>query len=72
MLTILYTGCLTLFCIIILHHIYNYIQSNLTIPKVYDVVKPTEKKYQEIQNILQPTKQPEDEITAYLKQFKPK
>lgn len=86
-MNIIYTGILTLLCMIVLHHIYNYLQSNLTIPKINDLVKCPEIKYREIHQILQskpvqvnenyqnPYKEKEkekDELAEYLKQFKTK
>jgi hypothetical protein len=35
---ILYTGLLTFCIMLLLHHIYNYLQSNLTIPKVNEII----------------------------------
>ena len=51
MLDILYTIILTLFIMILLHHFYNYLQSNLTVPKVNETVHPTIlTDLQEVQN----------------------
>ena len=67
---IIYTGILTLLCMILLHHIYNYLRSNLTIPKINDLKRP-ESKYIEINKVLNPP-QMKDELSTYLKQFKKK
>jgi hypothetical protein len=37
MFDILYTIILTLFIMVLLHHLYNYLQTNLTVPKVNEV-----------------------------------
>jgi len=66
MLTILYTGILTLFVLILIHHLYNYLKSSLTIPKVDDVINVHKKKYVEIQSDLEN----KDELQEYLNQFK--
>jgi len=65
MLNILYTGILTLFVLILIHHLYNYLKSSLTIPKVDDVISVHKKKYDEIQTELK-----DDELRDYLNQFK--
>jgi hypothetical protein len=65
MLTVFYTAILTLLVLILLHHLYNYLKSSLTIPKVEDVISVYEKKYNEIEKDL--TK---DELQDYLNQFK--
>lgn len=64
MLSILYTIILTFICMVILHHLYDYIQYNFTIPKVYDIASK-EKTYQKIEEALQP----KEEVVSYLKQF---
>ena len=62
---ILYTGILTFFIMLLLHHLYNYLQSNLTIPKVNEIItRPTwVEPIQEIEK---------DELKEYLNQFKKK
>jgi hypothetical protein len=69
MLTILYTGILTLFVLILMHHLYNYLKSSLTIPKVDDVISVHKKKYDEIHTELDNDKN-KDELQEYLNQFK--
>jgi hypothetical protein len=59
---ILYTGVLTFFIMLLLHHIYNYLQSNLTVPKVNEIMKPV---------YIEPV-QEKDELKEYLNQFKKK
>ena len=61
---ILFTGTLTFFIMILLHHIYNYLQSNLTIPKVNEIIT------QPIEPVIQ--KKEKDELKEYLNQFKKK
>jgi hypothetical protein len=61
---ILYTGILTFFIMLLLHHIYNYLQSNLTIPKVNEIIT------QPIREPIQENKK--DELKEYLNQFKKK
>jgi hypothetical protein len=64
---ILYTGTLTFFIMLLLHHIYNYLQSNLTIPKVNEIItRPI------VLEQLQPPKKDKDELKEYLNQFKKK
>jgi hypothetical protein len=63
MFDILYTAFLTLITLILLHHLYNYLKANLTIPKVYDVISINQSKYNEINKSLDP-------LQDYLKQFK--
>jgi hypothetical protein len=63
MFDILYTAFLTLITLILLHHLYNYLKANLTIPKVYDVISINQAKYNEINKSLDP-------LQDYLKQFK--
>jgi hypothetical protein len=65
---------------VLLHHIYNYLQSNLTIPKVHEIVqtpilndlqevkKEKEKEKEKVKEITQD----KDELKAYLNQFKKK
>jgi hypothetical protein len=61
---ILYTGILTFFIMLLLHHIYNYLQYNLTIPKVNEIIT---------QPIREPTQEnKKDELKEYLNQFKKK
>jgi hypothetical protein len=63
---ILYTGFITLVIMILLHHLYNYLQSNLTIPKVNELV--TQKEHKE-----EFKKEPhKDELKEYMNQFKKK
>jgi hypothetical protein len=66
MFTVLYTAVLTLIIMILLHHLYNYLKANLTIPKVYDAIHINQDKYNEINKSLDPQNDP----TLYLKKFK--
>ena len=63
--TILYTGFIALVIMILLHHLYNYLQSNLTIPKVNELV--TQKEHKEELH-----KEDKDELKEYMNQFKKK
>jgi hypothetical protein len=66
MFTILYTGILTFLVMLLLHHLFNYLKSNLTIPKVEDIytsaVKEKTEKTEKVDM--------KDELQDYLKQFK--
>jgi len=65
---ILYTGLLTFFIMLLLHHIYNYLQSNLTIPKVNEIItQPII-----LEQLHAPPKKEKDELKEYLNQFKKK
>ena len=55
MFTILYTAVITLFVLILIHHLYNYLKLSLTIPRVDDVIHSYEKKYDEIKQDLNKT-----------------
>jgi hypothetical protein len=59
---------------LLLHHIYNYLQTNLTVPKVTQPIHPT--ILQDLQEVQEPEKNvPEthkDELKEYLNQFKKK
>ncbi len=70
-LHILYTGAITFIIMILLHHLYNYLQSNLTIPKVNELI--TQKEHKEPKDKLKNTpkdKLKEDDLNEYLNQFK--
>jgi hypothetical protein len=74
MFDILYTGIITFIIMLLLHHIYNYLQTNLTVPKVTQPIHPT--ILQDLQEVQEPEKNvPEthkDELKEYLNQFKKK
>ena len=76
MLDIIYTTILTLFIMVLLHHLYNYLQTNLTVPKVNEIVHPT--ILQDLKDVhnKQETQEPknieQDELKEYLNQFKKK
>lgn len=63
---ILYTGILTFFIMLLLHHIYNYLQYNLTVPKVNEIITQPIR----IEPIIQ--EKEKDELKEYLNQFKKK
>ena len=65
MFTILYTGILTFLVMLLLHHLFNYLKSNLTIPKVEDIYTSEIKEKIETKE-----KEMKDELQDYLKQFK--
>ncbi len=67
MFTILYTAVITTVTLMLLHHLYNYLKRNLTIPIVHDVLVQNTQKYKDIQQALS---QPDPELEDYLKQFK--
>jgi hypothetical protein len=64
---ILYTAILTFFIMVLLHHIYNYLQFNLTIPKVNEVIPPIENE-----PVIQKKEKEKDELKEYMNQFKKK
>ena len=75
MMDILYTVFLTFFIMVLLHHLYNYLQTNLTVPKVNELVHPT--ILQDLQEVNKQDKQEDkdkekDELKEYLNQFKKK
>ena len=78
MFDILYTVVLTFFIMVLLHHLYNYLQTNLTVPKVNELVHPT--ILQDLQEVNKQDKQDKqedkdkekDELKEYLNQFKKK
>lgn len=55
MFTIIYTAILTLTTLVLLHHLYDYLKYNLTIPKINDVVKTRALQYDEIEKSLAST-----------------
>ena len=67
MFTILYTAVITTLILMMLHHLYNYLKTHLTIPQVQDVLVQNTQKYKDIQKALTP---PDSDLEDYLKQFK--
>jgi len=61
---------------ILLHHLYNYLQTNLTVPKVNEIVHPTIlhdlQEVQNTNNTNNTSNQQETELKEYLNQFKKK
>jgi hypothetical protein len=51
--SILSTSVITVLIMFLLHHTYMHLQATLTVPKVSDLVRRPEKKYAEIDSILQ-------------------
>ena len=73
MLNILYTGIVTFIIMLLLHHLYNYLQSNLTIPKVNEISYTIANDLKEInQSKETESKLQKDELKEYLNQFKKK
>jgi hypothetical protein len=73
MFDIFYTAFITVIVMLLLHHLYNYLQSNLTVPKVHEISSTALHDLQEIQS--QPKNQNDkekDELKEYLNQFKKK
>ena len=70
MFDILYTVILTFLIMIILHHFYNYLQTNLTVPKVNELIHPT--ILHDLQEVHNPKTDKTDELKEYLNQFKKK
>ena len=73
MFDILYTAFITVIVMLLLHHLYNYLQSNLTVPKVYEISSTALHDLHEIQSH-EPSDQTKekDELKEYLNQFKKK
>jgi hypothetical protein len=77
-LNILYTGTLTFIIMLILHHLYNYLQYNLTIPKVNEIIlqpvqpiiEHSDTQYIDTQNTKDT--QEKQELKDFLNQFKKK
>jgi hypothetical protein len=82
MLDLIYTGTITLIIMLLLHHLYNYLQTNLTIPKVNQINTTILHDLQEVNELLKmdkekkenrvPEENPKDELKEYLNQFKKK
>ena len=72
MLNILYTGIVTFIIMLLLHHLYNYLQSNLTIPKVNEISSTIAHDLKEISESKEPKELEKDELKEYLNQFKKK
>ena len=81
MFHILYTGFITFIIMLLLHHLYNYLQTNLTIPKVNEIVQSSvlhdlqevQKNESNVDKEKNKVKDKDkDELKAYLNQFKKK
>ena len=48
MFTILYTAIITLFVLILIHHLYMYLTNILTVPKIKDLVNKPHQQYNDI------------------------
>ena len=51
--TVISTSIITLLIMVLLHQTYNHLQATLTVPKVSDLVQRPEKKYKEINDIIE-------------------
>ena len=66
--TILSTSIITGLIMFLLHFTYSHLQATLTVPKVADLVRRPEKKYEEIDAILQPPMKAElNEFLSHLR-----
>ncbi len=78
MINFIYTGIITFVIMLLLHHLYNYLQSNLTIPKVNQINTTIIHDLNEVTHETQKMKEKEvkddrkDELKEYLNQFKKK
>jgi len=84
MFDILYTGVVTVIIMMLLHHLYNYLQSNLTVPKVQEIIQPSilndlheiqnkdKEKEKDKDKEKQETNKEKDELKEYMNQFKKK
>jgi len=50
--SVISTSIITLLILFLLHQTYNHLQATLTVPKITDLVRRPEQKYQEIDQIL--------------------
>jgi hypothetical protein len=66
---VLRTAVVATFILILLHQIYNHLQSTLTVPRVADLVNRPEKKYADIEAILKPDEM-KNELGAFLNGLK--
>jgi hypothetical protein len=55
---------------VLLHHLYNYLQTNLTVPKVNEMVNTT--ILNDLQEVQNKGKEESDELKEYMNQFKKK
>jgi len=51
--TVISTSIITLLIMVLLHQTYNHLQATLTVPKISDLVQRPEKKYKEINDIIE-------------------
>jgi hypothetical protein len=82
MINFIYTGIITFIIMLLLHHLYNYLQSNLTIPKVNQInttivhdlneIKQELKNKDDNKEIRHVKDDRKDELKEYLNQFKKK
>jgi len=66
---ILRTAIISTLILFLLHQIYNHLQSTLTVPRVADLVQRPEKKYADIEAILNPAPK-HNELDAFLSNLK--
>ena len=66
---VLRTAIVATLILILLHQIYNHLQATLTVPRVADLVQRPEKKYADIEAILNPAEM-KNELDAFLSGLK--
>ena len=66
---VLRTAVVATLILILLHQIYNHLQTTLTVPRVADLVQRPEKKYADIEAILKPNEM-KSELDAFLSGLK--
>jgi hypothetical protein len=66
---VLRTAIVATLILLLLHQIYNHLQATLTVPRVADLVQRPEKKYADIEAILNPTEM-KNELNAFLSGLK--
>jgi len=66
---VLRTAVVATLILMLLHQIYNHLQSTLTVPRVADLVQRSEKKYADIEAILNPNEM-KNELDAFLSGLK--
>ena len=73
--TVISTSIITLLIMVLLHQTYNHLQATLTVPKISDLVQRPEKKYKEINDIIETpvvsakpvnTREMKDELRSFL------
>ena len=65
---VLRTALVATLILLLIHQIYNHLQSTLTVPLIADMVKRPEKKYADIDAILKPDMK--SELSSFLSHLK--